>query len=423
MSRRRIAYLGLLVAAVLACVWLVSRRDQVPTMEVRAGQFTRRIKADGYLKAVKSTPVSVPIEANESVAIAWLIEDGAPVRAGELVARFDPTTIEKNLRKGLSEKSITESRIGGKQAIEEATVANLKRDAELADMQLKNAREFQSTDTLLFSRNQIIESEVDEKLATKRKETADAIGEMRAQLAKADLSLLEIEKRQAELRITRAQHGLKSLEVRAPHDGVIVLTRNWRGFTPRIGDVLWPGQPIAEIPSLDEMEAEVFILEADAGGLAAGQKAIVSLEAHPEKTYKALTSKLDPLAKPRWRGVPVQYFGATLKLEKTDPSVMKTGQRVVASLTIENRSDVISIPRSAVFDDKGRKIVYRRSGSAFEPVEVGLGSAGLGRVIVEKGLADGDQIALVDPTRKDETPDDAATAASGSPGSPTLLRR
>jgi multidrug efflux pump subunit AcrA (membrane-fusion protein) len=108
---------------------------------------------------------------------------------------------------------------------------------------------------------------------------------------------------------------------------------------------------------------------------------------------------VDALAKPRIPGSPVQYFGVTLELAKTDPRVMKPGQRVRATLLLDERQDAILVPRQAVFDREGRSVVYRKGPHGFEPVEVKLGASTMGRIVVESGLAAGDLLALRDPTR------------------------
>jgi HlyD family secretion protein len=108
--------------------------------------------------------------------------------------------------------------------------------------------------------------------------------------------------------------------------------------------------------------------------------------------------RIDTLAQPRHPEVPVHYFGITLALEKTDVERMRVGQRVRATVRVE-RPAAIVVPRQAVFDREGRTVVYRRSGTGFEPVDVVLGPASAGRVVVESGIAEGDEIALRDPEK------------------------
>jgi hypothetical protein len=209
--------------------------------------------------------------------------------------------------------------------------------------------------------------------------------------------------------------------VTAPNSGVFVLQRHWNGEPLRVGDTVWSGQTLAELPHVDALQAEVFVLEADAGSLAVGLAAEVIVEAQPGHTWGAKVQRVDTLAQPRHPEVPVHYFGVTLALDETDTELMRVGQRVRATVRIE-RPAAIVVPRQAVFDREGKTVVYRRSGAGFDPVEITLGPASAGRVVVESGLAEGDEIALRDPAKAAAdllaaTGDDGAGVKAGPPGS------
>jgi RND family efflux transporter MFP subunit len=297
----------------------------------------------------------------------------------------------------------------------DATLGGLSRDADVARLELQYAKEFQSKDPEIFSRTDIIESEIDEKLATRREASATGTRDIQGNLASADLALLDIDRRKAELLIEEARQGLQSLEITAPHDGILVFERDWRGELPAVGAAVWNGQPIAEIPNLARMEAQVYVLEADAGGLAVGTAAEVTVESHPEEILKATVKHVDALAKRKDPRVPIQYFEVTLELERDDPT-MKPGQRVSAILMLDETEDALVIPRDAVFGEDDKKVVYVQRGWEFEPVEVKLGVAALGRVVIESGLEEGDLIALQNPLRTvEDTRREPSSAVGLSP--------
>lgn len=407
-------------AVVLPTLWSFGDSDtvsDVPLFEVERSDFIRRVHAEGNLQAVDSTLLGPPPEVSNSLRIAWLAPDGSPVQAGDVVVRFDPTDMEEDLRQGLHDEAASDSRIEQKAVRDEGSQHKLGKDAEMAELELDYAKKFQSKDARLFSRTEIIESEIDEELAIKKKDHALQAGDTHAQLARAELDLLAIERRKAEIKIQQAREGLQALEVEAPHDGIFVIKEFW-GRRPEVGMVVWGGNAVAEIPKLEKMEAQVYVLEADAGGLEVGLQATMTLDAHPDVIYEAKVGKVTALAQRRNRRVPIQYFGVTLELERTDVDVMKPGSRVQAVLSLDERSDVVAIPRQAVFEDEGKKIVYVRKAGQFEPREVELGPAGLGRIVIENGLEPGDRIALRDPTRPAvETGTEGPEAESASVGS------
>ena len=394
--------LVVLVAFVLVAALYRPTTDGIATYKVAPAQFTRRVTADGTLKAVEATPITAPHDVPQALKIAWIADDGAVVKKEEVVVRFDPTEFDNELIGGNEDRATAANKLTRADTDSSTTRSNLKRDAKQADSELKAAKRFKFDDAEIFSRYQRIEAETDQELAGEKKTHAEEVLGVRAMLAKTDRDLLAIEDRKAGLRIRTAEQGLKALEIVAPHDGILVLQRDWRGEIPRVGATVWQGSPIGEIPDLKAMKAEIFVLEADAAGLAVNQKAVISLQARPDVKYIGKVTQVDQLARPRMRGVPVQYFGVTVTLDRTDASVMKPGTRVRGVLELENLANAFTIPRQAMFEKEGKKIVYRKRGDRFEPVEIAISSSSAGRVVVTKGLKKGDELALVDPTLKSE---------------------
>jgi RND family efflux transporter MFP subunit len=378
------------------------RASDVPTFRVEAVRFARRVTAEGNLKSTKATPLTAPHDAPGQLKIAWIVPDGALLKKDEVVVRFDPTDFETQLTAGREDHDTAGNKMTKTNSESSTTRINLRRDAHQAGDELLAARTFKFDDAEIFSRYQRVESQIDETLAGRRKEHAEGVLGVRAKLSAADRDLVSIEQRKADLKIRNAEQGLHSLEMRAPYDGILVLQRDWRGDIVRVGDSLWPGSPIGEIPDLNSMKAEVFVLEADASGLAVGEKATLSVEGKPGSIITGKISQVDKLARPRFPRVPVQYFGATITLDKTDPSVMKPGARVRAVLEVEDRQGAFSIPRQAIFEKQGKKLVYCKRNGKFVPVVIEIGTSSAGRVVVTKGLKNGDEIALRDPTEEKE---------------------
>jgi RND family efflux transporter MFP subunit len=372
--------------------------SEVPTFRVEPVRFARHVTADGNLKSTKATPLSAPTDAPGQLKIAWIVPDGSLLKKDEVVVRFDPTDFETQLLAGHEDHDSASNKLYKTNSEASTTRTNLRRDAHQAGDELLAARRFKFDDAEVFSRYQRVESQIDETLAGHRKEHAEGVLGVRDKLSAADRDLVSIEQRKADLKIRNAEQGMHALEMRAPYDGILVLQRDWRGDLVRVGDTLWPGSPIGEIPDLKSMKAEVFVLEADAAGLAVGEKARLTVEGKPGSLITGKISQVDKLARPRFPRVPVQYFGATITLDRTDPSLMKPGARVRAELDVEDRAGAFSIPRQAIFEKQGKKLVYRKRGGKFEPVAIEVGSSSAGRVVVTKGLAKGDEIALRDPT-------------------------
>jgi hypothetical protein len=391
----------------------------VPVEAVVRRDFVHLVPAEGNLRAVRSTPLAVPMVTTGYFRIAWLAPDGARVRAGDVVARFDATELAKVLANAEGDLAAARLKAGKARSSAGAELDKLERDAAMARIELENASRFQKKDALLYSRNDIIESQLDQELAVAKERHARELRHTRQELGRADSALLAVDIRKADLTIREVRESLRALQVVAPHDGVLILRRNPFGVVPHVGDIAFSDVVLAEIPDLSAMEAEVYVLEADAGGLAVGRPASVEVEAEPGVEHAARIAHVDAVAKPKLRGSPVQYFAVTLRLDRTDPRVMKPGQRVKALLRLAEERGALVAPWQTVFERGGRKVVYRRrgGGAGFEEVTVTLGPAGLGTTVLASGVAEGDLLAMRDPTGgAGEAGPGAAAGAGGTVG-------
>jgi multidrug resistance efflux pump len=367
-------------------------------IEARPGPFVRAVEAEGVLAAIQATPVVAPPSGGRSQTVVWLAEDGGRVRAGDVVVRFDPTGARRELEDGRSDAAAARHKLERARVEGEAKTRGLALDRDVAAQESAGADELAARDPTIFSRHEILASELDRGLAETRKIVAERKLAASASLVGAQQGLAQVESGKAANAISRAEQGLRALEVRAPHDGLLLLTRDWRNETVRVGETVWPGEKLAEIPDLRALQARVYVLEADAGGLEAGRPAQVRVEGAGGAPLAARVARVDALAKPRERGSPVRYFETVLALEGQGRG-LKPGQRVRATLVLEQLEAVIAVPRVAVFERDGRRVVFVLDGARPRAVEVTVGRNTPSHVVIERGLAAGQRVLLRDPAR------------------------
>jgi len=90
---------------------------------------------------------------------------------------------------------------------------------------------------------------------------------------------------------------------------------------------------------------------------------------------------------------------------------------VRAMIRLEEVEEVLAIPRGALFEKDGERLVYREEGGRFVPVPVTVGRQSISHVVIENGLEAGDRIALRDPSETASRVFGSEPAAS-SEGSP-----
>ena len=372
----------------------------VPTYEVVPRDFSHRVTAEGFLRSTDVTLVQVPTEAPQGGAILWRADDGIQVKEGEVVALLDRDEMERRVKKEEADLASAQVRRDRTVVEGEARVDEVTSRRHEAELELDLAERFRRVDRDLYSRREIIQSEIDEELARVRQDQAGELQKQHRDLAATELVLVDVDRRRAADEVRRVRRQLDALEVKAPRAGILTWVRDDKGDLPQIGEQVWRGQTLAEIPTLSELGIEAFVVEADFGGIVPGREATVTLDAHPELSYRARVTRVDPVAQRRLEGSPSLFFQVQLELEKTDLSVMKPGQRVTASILVEEVANALVVPRQALFSEEGAYVVYRATGRDFERTPVQISALARGLAVIASGLDAGSRVALAEPGRE-----------------------
>src|SRR5690606_17114367 len=132
MTRR--VWVGIAVTgAALAGWWVLGRMTAVEaaieTAEVTRGEFVERLLVRGEVQAQRSVLLTAPSDAGE-LRIVELAANGTPVKAGDVVIGFDPTSLTTRLQEKSSALREAEAEIArafaeGRITLEEYTTALL----------------------------------------------------------------------------------------------------------------------------------------------------------------------------------------------------------------------------------------------------------------------------------------------------------
>lgn len=293
----------------------------VTVMVPAAQQVADQVRVTGTISAKRDMPVGVQGEGGMVRRV--LVEPGARVRAGQVLAQID--------------KSVQEQQV----AQLEATVARAHADAVLAQAQLDRAKS-------LVANGFISKSDIDTRTATR--DGANAA----EKLAKAQLGE------------SRARLG--RLDVRAPTSG-IVLTRNVEA-----GQIVSSGSPALFHMAQDgQFEMRAQVAEQDLARLAIGQDATVRAVGSSDE-FKGKIWLLEPAIDPTSRQ------GMARILLNADKQV-RTGAFANA-LIGAGRATKPVLPQSAIqSDEQGNYVYVVGPNDKVERRAITIG------VISEKGLA------------------------------------
>ena len=228
--------------------------------------------------------------------------------------------------------------------------------------------------------------------------------------------------------LSRAQSALRLVEDRlsktkilAPFD-CTVLTRPVSIGQAVSGSAGFnSGTEIMSIANLSDMIITAHINQADVIRLKQGQTVDVQVESVPGLK---LTGKLDRIAPQALIKNGIKGFAARVALKDLDPRV-RPGMTAILTIPVSSADNVLAIPLSAVFSDRGERYVFVQDGAEFTRRPVTIGLTDFFYAEVQEGLTEGDVVSLqqvVDPGSEPpggNQPGPARKGLSGTPSSST----
>jgi RND family efflux transporter MFP subunit len=259
------------------------------------------------------------------------------------------------------------------------------------------AEQFTIEDSLAYSRHEIIDATRNKDLLEYRSGHLDSKKDSYSDRQNAEVEVLGAVRATQESENQQLLQLIRQSEIRAPHDGFLVYEKTWWGLQIDVGSTVFPGNKIASIPNLDEMEAVLKVLETEAVGVDEGQSVKLKIDAYPDRPLNGIVSSISATAAPIDRDSPVKYFTVIVTLDKSDPDWITPDAQVRAEIHINRIDSAITIPNQALFQDQSGDWVLVKNGRDLERRNVTLGLRGANRSQITAGLESGEQIALYPP--------------------------
>jgi len=377
-------------------------KKMIAIMTIKKGMFEITINGFGELNAVKATQIKVPTKARGSQFIVWLASENSIVKKGDVLIRFDGTNYRERIKTENYNLAKLDLELKNQEIELKKEKSNLEGELKVIAIEKEIAKNYGAKDETVFSRNEIIDAEVNLKfLNIKMTHLKGKILEFKKK-SEAELQLLRLKKKTVLMKLQQYKETLDALEVKAPHNGLFVYQKNWRGEKPRVGSRVWTGMKLGKLPDLSIMEAKIFILESEASGLKNDLICSIVLDSHPQKTFMGKVKGVDAIAKAIEKDSTFKYFETRVSLDKTDSEIMKPGCQVNALIFIHRYTDVIAIPNQAIFYNNKNSYVFVKNKKGFEPRNIKTGIRSLSRTIINDGLSVDEQISLGNPDQEDK---------------------
>jgi HlyD family secretion protein len=377
----------IVLAVVIALVVIIflaalSARDRkiprVTAARAKQEDLASKVTANGKIQAEKKVELSALV-MGQIVNLA--VRNGDRVRKGDFLLQIDRN-------RAAAEEAGSAAALAGSLAALDSARSSLEQARRDFDRAKKN-----------FDAK--ILPEADSQRARSELETAQA---------NFEVAQRRVEQNRANLNASR--DTLSKTTVRSPIDGIVTDLPVKEGEVTVIGTMNNPGTQLMTISDMSSVEAVLMVDETDVPSVRVGQKAILSIEAYPDRPFEGAVTQVEnsPIVKSDTdlQGLITTSDAINFKVRVKvlrPPDSIRPGFSVTADVITGSKPRVLAVPLAAIVirdDPKGEKTasgriktqtgVYalRKGKAEFVPVELGL--SGELMVEVSKGISREEEI-------------------------------
>jgi RND family efflux transporter MFP subunit len=313
-------------------------RDALPTLRASRETLTESTVAVGTIKPKVGAEVKVGSQISGVVA-------KLQVNIGDQVSKGDPLALLKDAE--------WHARVDTLQAELAAATAEL----ELAQSELARA----------------------ERLS-------DIVPQAQIDTNRRNLKVREAQVQQSRERLAEARILLGYTVIRAPVSGTIASVSTYEGETVAAS---FAAPTFVTIVDLTRLEVQAFVDETDIGRVHVGQRVTFRVDTYPGKELAGVVQAIYPKA--QLVNNVVNYI-VIIDIEDTLGLLIRPEMTAHVSFILEQRKDVISVPRNALLREGGKSFVVVQAGEEWKKRAVKTGLQTPQRIEIVSGLKEGETI-------------------------------
>jgi RND family efflux transporter MFP subunit len=415
---------ALRIAAVVAAlgvpgVWLFAHgreADASLSAPVKSGRFTVTVTTSGELRARKFVEITAPANAQQAGAyqmkIASIVPEGTVVKAGDVVADLDRSTLASKLNEvtlALEKAQAQYEQAQLDSALNLSTARENIHTLELGLEEKRLAKEQSAYEAPTIQRQAEIDLEKAQRaldqartdLITKTEQAKARMREVGADLAR-QRSLLQT-----------VQQVLAGFTIRAPADGMVIYVKEWNGRKRTTGSQVSSWDPgVATLPDLSQMESVTYVNEIDVRKIAVGQPVALTLDADPSRHLTGTVTSVANVGEQR-PNADAKVFEVKITVTQPD-TTLRPGMTTGNAIQTYTTDNVLYVPIEAVNSENGVPFVYRQSGGGAVKQEVATGVMNDDEVVITRGLEARDHVLLTAPADHDKLTLHRLPAAAGA---------
>ncbi|KQV85381.1 RND transporter [Massilia sp. Root351] len=347
--------------------------------DVTRGTLIRDAAVNGRIVAA----VSPTLYSTSPSTVTLKTHAGATVKKGDVLAILESPDLTDELKREQATYQELAAEVARQQILARKQKMLAKRDADTAEIdRLSAQRTLERYDSVS---NEGVVAKIDYQKAKDALQAAEIRSRHAAQAAEleGDNVLLELKTKSAQLErqklnLANAQRKVDELTVRAPVDGFIgTLSVPNRSVVPA-------NAPLMTLVDLSALEVEVEVPETYVADLGIGMNAEIQVGGG---TAMGKLSALSP-------EVVKNQVLARVRFEGKQPEGLRQSQRVSARLLIDEKPNVLMLPRGSFVESEGGRYAYVLRDGVAVRTPIKLGATSVTAVEILSGLKQGDKVVV-----------------------------
>jgi len=328
-NRKLIYATGAVLGAIL--VWFIFLRGgshaatgkfEISTASVQSGDVSRIVSASGSVRAL----TTVEVGSQVSGQITELLADfNTEVEAGQIIARIDPQTFESRVESASADVQSARASL----AVQQANIASA--EATFAQAEKNYARQ-----KALYEADAVAQSTLEDN------ERALAVARANLEVSRAQLKSANASLSQRMASLRSAEVDLDRTIIRSPIKGVVISRNVDVGQTVAASFSAPVLFTIAK--DLEDIRIDAAVVEADIGGIDAGDTATFRVDAYPDQTFTGTVEQVRLVAETLQN---VVTYTVVIAAENRNGTLLP-GMTANVEITADKREGVMRIEDAAL---------------------------------------------------------------------------
>lgn len=374
---------AMIAVAALASTWHASSRSvnaaRLRIAVVTQGTLVRDAAVNGKVVAA----VSPTLYSTAAGTVTLRVNPGDKVKRGDIVAELESPDLLDQLKREQSSYEQLQAEVARQHILANKQKLLARHEADQAEIdriaaQRTYERIEQAGAAGVIPKNEFDKARDAMRSAEIRSRHATAAAELDNSDVELQLKTRQSQLQQQKLALDYAKRRVDELKLRAPVDGVVGL------ISVANRTVVAANAAIMTLVDLSRLEVELEIPESYVADLGLGMRAeIMAGDIKATGTLSALSPEVSH-----------NQVLARVRFDGTQPAGLRQSQRISARLLVEEKPNVLMLPRGPFVEQDGGRIAYVVDNGIARRKPIRLGATSVSAVQIVEGLKAGDKVVI-----------------------------